>query len=113
MDLEGAPGRALPHFCCNHLFFCGHFEELQTAFIENKLIINKAPLTYVYLNTIKTYLRLAIVTGVLPSRDSDTKRSDSENKSPMQSSNVPEINSYQLNIRIMTLNKQIRQGNKS
>ena len=106
-------GALSPLFVATTCFFGDHFEELQTAFIENKLIINKAPLTYVYLNTIKTYLRIAIVTGVLPSRDSDTKRSDSENKSPMPSSNVPEINSYQLNIRIMTLNKQIRQGNKS
>ena len=105
-------GAHRPPFLLQPLF-CGHFEELQTAFIEVKLIFNKAPLTYVYLNTIKIYLRLAIVAGVLPSRDSDTKRSDSENKSPMQSSNVLEINSYQLNIRIMTLNKQIRQGNKS
>ena len=31
------------------LVFCNHFEELQT-------IINNAPLTYVYLNTIKTCL---------------------------------------------------------
>ena len=41
---------------CNHLFFCDHFEELQTVFIEVKLIINSAPLTYLYPNTIKTYL---------------------------------------------------------
>ena len=48
--LEGAP------FFCNHLFFCNHFEELKTVFIEVKLIINNGPLTYVYPNTIKTYL---------------------------------------------------------
>ena len=36
-------------------FFCDHFEELQTVSIEVKLIINNAPLTYVYPNTIKTY----------------------------------------------------------
>ena len=41
---------------CNHCFFCDHFEELQTALIKVKLIINNAPLTYVYPNTIKTYL---------------------------------------------------------
>ena len=41
---------------CNHLFFLDHFEELQTVFIEVKLIINNAPLTYIYPNTIKTYL---------------------------------------------------------
>ena len=42
-------------FFCNYLFF-DHFEELQTVFIEVKLIINNAPLTYVYPNAIKTYL---------------------------------------------------------
>ena len=31
-------------------------EGLQTVLIKVKLIINNAPLTYVYLNTIKTYL---------------------------------------------------------
>ena len=40
------------------VFFCDHFEELQTVLIEVKLIINNAPLTYVYSNTIKTYLTL-------------------------------------------------------
>ena len=39
----------------NNLLFCDHFEELQTVFIEVKLI-NSAPLTYLYPNTIKTYL---------------------------------------------------------
>ena len=43
-------------FFCNHLFFCGNFEELQTVLIEVKLIINNAPLRHVYPNTIKTYL---------------------------------------------------------
>ena len=36
--------------------FCDHFEELQTVLIKVKLIIDNAPLTYVYPNTIKTYL---------------------------------------------------------
>ena len=40
------------------LVFFNHFEELQTVLIEVKLIINNAPLTYVYPNTIKTYLTL-------------------------------------------------------
>ena len=59
-DLEGAlrppspPSPAL--FFCKHLFFCDSFEELQTALIEVKLIINNAPLTSVYPNIIKTYL---------------------------------------------------------
>ena len=37
-------------------FFSYHFEELQSVLIEIKLIINNAPLTYDYPNTIKTYL---------------------------------------------------------
>ena len=45
-----------PPFFRNDLFFPSHFEELKTVLIEVKLIINKAPLTYVYPNTIKTYL---------------------------------------------------------
>ena len=36
--------------------FCNHFEELQTALFEFELIINNAPLTYVYPNTIETCL---------------------------------------------------------
>ena len=47
---------ARPLFFSNHLFFCNHFEELHTVFIEVKLIINNSPLTYVFPNTIKTYL---------------------------------------------------------
>ena len=46
----------LPPIFCNHLFFCDYCEKLQTVSIEVKLIINNAPLTYVYPNTIKTYL---------------------------------------------------------
>ena len=42
----------------NASFFCNYFEELQTVLIEVKLIINNTPLTYVYPNTIKTYLTL-------------------------------------------------------
>ena len=38
-------------------FFCNHlFEELQTALTDVKMIINNAPLTYFYPNTIKTCL---------------------------------------------------------
>ena len=55
-DLEGDTRGARPHFSCGYLFFCDHFEELQTVLIKVKLIINNAPLTYVYPNTIKTYL---------------------------------------------------------
>ena len=45
-----------PLFFAITCFFSDHFEELQTVLIEVKLIINNAPLTYVYPNTIKTYL---------------------------------------------------------
>ena len=47
---------ARPLFIATTCFFYDHFEELQTVFIEVKLIINNAPLTYAYSNTIKTYL---------------------------------------------------------
>ena len=43
-------------FFCNHLLFFDHFEELHIVLTEVKLIINNGPLTYVYPNTIKTYL---------------------------------------------------------
>ena len=54
--LEGGAEEVGAPLFWNHLFFCDHFEELQTEFIEVKLIINNAPLAYVYPNTIKTYL---------------------------------------------------------
>ena len=37
-------------------FFCNQFEELRTVLVEIELIINNTPLTYVYPNTIKTFL---------------------------------------------------------
>ena len=56
-DLQGgAVGAFPPFFFRSHLFFYDHFEELQTGLTKVKLMINKAPLTYVYPNTIKTYL---------------------------------------------------------
>ena len=36
------------------VFFCNHFEELQTVLFEVELIVNNKTLTYVYPNTIKT-----------------------------------------------------------
>ena len=33
---------------CKHLVFWKHFKELQTVLFEVELIINNAPLTYVY-----------------------------------------------------------------
>ena len=56
VDLEEGPGvRPYQSFVCNHLFFRNHFEELQTALIIVKLIINNAPVTYLYPNTTKKY----------------------------------------------------------
>ena len=49
-------GDAHPLFFAITCFFCDYFEEPHTVFIEVKLIINNAPLTYFYPNTIKTYL---------------------------------------------------------
>ena len=45
---QGAGGGALPIFC-NHFLFCNHFEVFQI-----KLIINNAPLTQIYPDTIET-----------------------------------------------------------
>ena len=50
------PPPALFFFFCNHLFFCNNFQELQTVFFEGGPITNNAPSTYVYPNTIKTFL---------------------------------------------------------
>ena len=52
---RGGVGACAPLFC-NHLFFCDHFEELQTVLIGVKMIINNTPLAYVFPNTIKSYL---------------------------------------------------------
>ena len=52
---EGAVGARAPIFL-QSLFFCDHFEQLQTVVIEVKLIINNAPLTYIHPNSIKEYL---------------------------------------------------------
>ena len=49
-DLMGGAWGACP------LIFCNHFEELQTMLFEVELILNNAPLIYVYPNTINTCL---------------------------------------------------------
>ena len=54
-DLEGRAGGSRPLFC-NHLVFCNPFAEQQTVLTEVKLIINNAPLTYVYPDTVKRFL---------------------------------------------------------
>ena len=55
---RGWSGSVPSLFFCSHLFFgfCNHFEELGTALFEVELIINNAPLAYVYPNTIETCL---------------------------------------------------------
>ena len=47
---------AIPTIKLNGYFFCNHFEELQTVLFEVELMINNAPFTYVYPNTIETCL---------------------------------------------------------
>ena len=49
-------GDGHPLFFAITCVFCDYIEEPHTVFNEVKLIINNAPLTYVYPNTIKTYL---------------------------------------------------------
>ena len=53
---RGRCGGALPPLFLAITFLCVHFEELQTVLNEVKLIIDNAPLTYVYPITTKTYL---------------------------------------------------------
>ena len=43
----------IPYFLQSPVFY-NHFEELQTMLFEVELIINNAPLIYVYPNTIET-----------------------------------------------------------
>ena len=53
-DLRGGGGSARPPYFLQSPVFCNHSEELQTVLFEVELIINNAPLTYAYPNTIKT-----------------------------------------------------------
>ena len=54
---EGGRGvGAHPPYFLQSLVFCKHFEELQTVLFEVELIINNAPLTYLYPNIIETCL---------------------------------------------------------
>ena len=54
-DLRGEGGRGAWAVRAPHIF-CNHFEELQTMLFEFELIINNAPLIYVYPNIIETCL---------------------------------------------------------
>ena len=55
---EGAGGARPPPrlFFAIIYVFLNHFEELQTVLLELELIVNNAPLTYVYPNNIETSL---------------------------------------------------------
>ena len=59
------------------------------------------------------FWRIAIVTGVLPSRDSEIRGAIVRIAKTNTILNVPQTNSSQLKIHIMTLAKQIRQESKS
>ena len=52
----GCRVRAPSLFFAITCFFCKHFKELLTVLFEVELIIDSAPLTYVYPNTIETCL---------------------------------------------------------
>ena len=45
--IRGECGVLVAPLFCNNFFFGDHFQELQTVYIEVKLIINNAPLTYI------------------------------------------------------------------
>ena len=54
--MQGGAGGVCPPFFAITGFFHNHFEELRTVLFEVQLIINNAPLTYIYPNTIETCL---------------------------------------------------------
>ena len=53
---KGGAGGTLPLYFLQSLVFYNHFEELQTMLFEVELIVNNAPLTYVYPNTFESCL---------------------------------------------------------
>ena len=59
------------------------------------------------------FWRTAIVTGVLPKKDSELIGAIVRISKTNTILNAPQINSSQLKIHIMTLTKQIKQGSKS
>ena len=55
-----------PYFLQSLGFLGNNFEELQTVLIGVELIINNAPLTYIYPNTIETcYLLLTCIHSII------------------------------------------------
>ena len=56
MDSEEAAGGTSPPYFLQSLAFFSPFKEIQTVLFEAELILGNAPLTYVYPNTLETFL---------------------------------------------------------
>ena len=56
MDSEEAAGGTSPPYFLQSLTFFSPFKEIQTVLFEAELILGNAPLTYVYPNTLETFL---------------------------------------------------------
>ena len=52
VDLRVDPEGTCPPYFLQSLVFCSHFEELETLLFKVKLVINNAPLTYIYPNKV-------------------------------------------------------------
>ena len=79
---------------------------------SQKINVNDTALVYDKMVP-RHFWRFAIVTGVLPSRDSEIRGAIVRIVKTNTILKRPVMNSSQLEICIMTLTKQIRQGNKS
>ena len=53
---KGWSGGSHPPYFLQSLVFCNHFVEAETVLFKVELIINNAPLTFIYSNTIQTCL---------------------------------------------------------
>ena len=53
---KGWSGGSHPPYFLQSLVFCNHFVEAETVLFKVELIINNAPLTFIYPNTIQTCL---------------------------------------------------------
>ena len=59
--IKGGAQGAAPLYFLQPFVFCNHFEKLQTILFEVELIINDAPLIYVYPNTIMFNTQLFVI----------------------------------------------------